>query len=90
MGIKHLIIGIVFLSGTCEKFFHLDCLKAWPQTVYNGGKLEKPNSDKPTKIACPQHKCHTCASDDPRSNTLRFTNETLVRCVSCPTAYHTG
>ena len=34
--------------------------------------------------------CHTCASDDPRNATTRYNHERLVRCIRCPTAYHTG
>lgn len=41
-------------------------------------------------VTCPHHVCHTCASDDPRNATTRFAHERLVRCIRCPTAYHTG
>ncbi|XP_046412948.1 histone-lysine N-methyltransferase NSD2 [Neodiprion fabricii] len=62
----------------CGKHYHSACLKPWPQSHWQGGRLY-----------CPYHVCHTCSSDNPRdSNHLRSPNEKLVRCVRCPSSYH--
>ena len=35
------------------------------------------------------HICHTCASDNPQDPFMKY-NSRLVRCIRCPTAYHSG
>jgi hypothetical protein len=68
-------------ASSCGRFFHADCLKTaglWPQARYG----EK-------QLTCPSHICHTCASDNPREPFMRY-NKSLIRCIRCPTAYHSG
>ena len=65
----------------CGRFFHPACLKEnnlWPQSQFS----EKA-------LTCPAHMCHTCASDNPKDPFMKF-NTKLVRCLRCPTAYHSG
>ncbi|XP_014223771.1 histone-lysine N-methyltransferase NSD2-like isoform X1 [Trichogramma pretiosum] len=62
----------------CGKHYHLDCLKRWPQSQWQGDRL-----------CCPYHVCHTCVSDNPQ-NGQRLSNEKIVRCVRCPSSYHTS
>ena len=68
------------MSG-CGKFFHDTCLTKftiWPQhKIVNGA------------IYCPDHTCHTCASENPRDPIMKY-NEKLMHCIRCPTAYHAG
>ena len=68
------------VSG-CGKFFHDTCLTKftiWPQhKIVNGA------------IYCPDHTCHTCASENPRDPIMKY-NEKLMHCIRCPTAYHAG
>ena len=61
----------------CGKHYHTNCLKLWPQSYFQGGQL-----------TCPFHVCHTCTSDNPQNAHACVTNERLVRCVRCPSAYH--
>ena len=66
----------------CGRFFHSDCLSKqglWPQHRMNGDK----------HLTCPAHVCHTCASDNPKDPYMKY-NSKLVKCVRCPTAYHSG
>ncbi|PNF15991.1 hypothetical protein B7P43_G04630, partial [Cryptotermes secundus] len=86
--------------GHCGKFYHMECLKLWPQAWSSGSASSRRQSaaaargeditESQVAVTCPQHVCHTCASDDPRNATTRFAHERLVRCIRCPTAYHTG
>ncbi|XP_034950762.1 histone-lysine N-methyltransferase NSD2 isoform X2 [Chelonus insularis] len=62
---------------TCGKHYHTSCLKAWPQSHLQGGRL-----------TCPYHMCHTCASDNPQNGYARAQNEKLIKCVRCPSTYH--
>lgn len=78
----------------------MECLKLWPQAWSSGSASSRRQSaaaargeditESQVAVTCPQHVCHTCASDDPRNATTRFAHERLVRCIRCPTAYHTG
>ncbi|KOC64333.1 putative histone-lysine N-methyltransferase NSD2 [Habropoda laboriosa] len=63
----------------CGKHYHSSCLKSWPQSHWQGGRL-----------TCPYHVCHTCSSDNPQDSHSRATNEKLARCVRCPSSYHTS
>ncbi|KAJ9585197.1 hypothetical protein L9F63_003000, partial [Diploptera punctata] len=82
----------------CGRFYHPECLKLWPHACSNNGSSSRRQAAAAaarggngiTTITCPQHVCHTCASDDPRNATTRYNHERLVRCIRCPTAYHTG
>nr|CAD7406841.1 unnamed protein product [Timema cristinae] len=73
----------------CGKFYHLSCANEWPQTWFSKTGSSRLSTKQPA-MTCPQHTCHTCASDDPRNINMRFTNEKLVRCIYCPTTYHYG
>ena len=67
--------------ANCGKWYHLTCLTRytiWPQHKTSSGH-----------IYCPDHTCHTCASDNPRDPLMKY-NEKLMHCVRCPTAYHAG
>ncbi|XP_014480205.1 PREDICTED: histone-lysine N-methyltransferase NSD2 isoform X2 [Dinoponera quadriceps] len=63
----------------CGKHYHSMCLKSWPQSHWQGGRL-----------TCPYHLCHTCSSDNPQDNHSRAPNEKIARCVRCPSSYHTS
>ncbi|XP_076171754.1 nuclear receptor binding SET domain protein isoform X2 [Ptiloglossa arizonensis] len=63
----------------CGKHYHSSCLKSWPQSHWQGGRL-----------TCPYHVCHTCSSDNPQDSHSRTPNEKLARCVRCPSSYHTS
>ena len=63
----------------CGKHYHSACLKSWPQSRWQGGRL-----------TCPYHVCHTCSSDNPQDSHSRAPNEKLARCVRCPSSYHTS
>lgn len=75
----------------CNKFYHVSCLRAWPQTKYSTGgpsKNQKKSQPHVEAVSCPRHVCHTCVSDDPRGCRTRFSGDKLVRCVKCPATYH--
>ncbi|XP_020293467.1 histone-lysine N-methyltransferase NSD2 isoform X2 [Pseudomyrmex gracilis] len=61
----------------CGKHYHPACLKSWPQSHWQGGRL-----------TCSYHVCHTCSSDNPQDNHSRAPNEKMARCVRCPSSYH--
>ena len=66
----------------CGRFFHFECLNKnglWPQHRITGDK----------QLTCPAHSCHTCASDNPKDPYMKY-NSKLVRCIRCPTAYHSN
>ena len=63
----------------CGKHYHRSCLDSWPQCHWQG--------DRPT---CPYHVCHTCVSDHPEDEYPRGVSEKLVRCIKCPTSYHSS
>ena len=66
----------------CGRFFHLECLSKnvlWPQHRITGDAV----------LTCPAHSCHTCASDNPKDPYMKYNNK-LVKCIRCPTAYHSN
>ncbi|CAH0555529.1 unnamed protein product [Brassicogethes aeneus] len=74
--------------GYCGKYYHQECLKPWPQTQWTLTQTVLNNSVVDTFV-CPIHACHTCVSDDPRmAHVHRCSSDKLVRCLSCPAAYH--
>lgn len=81
-------------TARCGKVYHMECLKAWPQTSWTSGQSRrnngKSNGEEEQVLTCPQHTCHTCVSDNPAVVKARFTNDRLVRCLRCPTSYHYG
>ena len=76
----------------------MECLKLWPHAWSSGSASQRQSAAAgcgegtagQAAVICPQHVCHTCASDDPGNAAPRFTHERLVRCIRCPTAYHAG
>ena len=80
----HEATGIVIKCSRsgCGRFFHEKCLLhqgLWPQHRLAGDNT----------LTCPVHMCHTCASDNPKDPFMKY-NTKLVRCIRCPTAYHSG
>lgn len=76
----------------CGKFYHPECLKVWPQTQFS---VLQPLKSKNTKedlesFMCPQHVCHICASGNPRAALGRCSWDKTVRCLLCPSAYHSS
>ncbi|XP_011260373.1 histone-lysine N-methyltransferase NSD2 [Camponotus floridanus] len=65
------------IVAACGRHYHSKCLKSWPQSHWQGGRL-----------TCPYHVCHTCSSDNPQDNHSRAPNEKIARCVRCPSSYH--
>lgn len=68
-------------SPGCGRFYHLECLRdsgMWPQTRVGDNKF-----------VCPVHMCHTCASTNPKEPFMKYTTR-LLKCIRCPTAYHSG
>ena len=68
-------------SNGCGRFYHRKCLLEtglWPQARL---------SEK--QLTCPAHMCHTCASDNPKEPFMKY-NKPLLKCIRCPTAYHSG
>ncbi|XP_015183838.1 PREDICTED: histone-lysine N-methyltransferase NSD2 isoform X1 [Polistes dominula] len=61
----------------CGKHYHTSCLRSWPQSRWQGGRLN-----------CPYHICHTCSSDNPQDSHSRAPNEKIAKCVRCPSSYH--
>ncbi|XP_062572179.1 histone-lysine N-methyltransferase NSD2-like [Saccostrea cucullata] len=62
----------------CGKFYHEDCMN----------KLMQLKSDTKNGFVCPLHQCATCSIEN--SKKTKASKGRLVRCVRCPTAYHTG
>ncbi|XP_059080477.1 uncharacterized protein LOC131878504 isoform X2 [Tigriopus californicus] len=68
-------------SPGCGRFYHLECLRdsgMWPQTRVGDNKF-----------VCPVHMCHTCASTNPKEPFMKYSSR-LLKCIRCPTAYHSG
>lgn len=66
----------------CGKYYHLSCINpsSYPACI---------KSDK--TFTCPMHYCLTCYTDQPTPreiNCLKPTKRQLLKCLSCPTAFH--
>ncbi|CAG9828925.1 unnamed protein product [Diabrotica balteata] len=74
----------------CPRFYHPDCLKLWPQTQWSLIQTTKNrfSQEEQDSFVCPQHVCHTCASDDPRAAISRCPWDKIVKCLCCPASYH--
>nr|XP_023029170.1 uncharacterized protein LOC111517303 [Leptinotarsa decemlineata]XP_023029171.1 uncharacterized protein LOC111517303 [Leptinotarsa decemlineata]XP_023029172.1 uncharacterized protein LOC111517303 [Leptinotarsa decemlineata] len=74
----------------CSRFYHPECLKLWPQTQWSLIQTTKHrySQEEIDSFVCPQHVCHTCASDDPRAATSRCSGDKIVKCQRCPSTYH--
>ncbi|XP_035672349.1 histone-lysine N-methyltransferase NSD2-like [Branchiostoma floridae] len=62
----------------CGKYYHEDCLRKFPNTVFEAKGFR-----------CPLHVCGTCvavAGGDVKK--VKSRGRILARCVRCPTAYH--
>lgn len=68
----------------CGCFYHVKCLKYWPQhkKSYVG--------DKPNSLNCPRHVCQICIADNPKRNYLPNieNDQKLIKCLLCPATYH--
>lgn len=64
----------------CGKFYHIECLKQWPQTQWSFGSISKQKEAHDTFV-CPLHVCHTCVSDDPRAALSRCSSDKIVKCL---------
>lgn len=62
-------------SCSCGKFYHDECIRKLPGCKFDNNKL-----------LCSLHSCGTCSNDKENSNVSK---KRLLRCVRCPTAYHT-
>ncbi|XP_018579140.1 uncharacterized protein LOC108917152 isoform X2 [Anoplophora glabripennis] len=76
----------------CGRFYHPECLKMWPQTQWSLIQTTRhKDSDKDMdSFVCPLHVCHTCVSDDPRAATARCSGDKIVKCLRCPSTYHSS
>lgn len=66
----------------CGKYYHLACLNphSYPANIKSGNTF-----------TCPMHYCLTCYTDQPFPrdiNCLKPTKRQLLKCLSCPTAFH--
>lgn len=55
---------------------------------YQNSFLFRFSQEEVDSFVCPQHVCHTCASDDPRAAISRCSGDKIVKCLSCPASYH--
>lgn len=66
----------------CGKYYHLACLNpnSYPASIKSG-----------QTFTCPMHHCLTCYTDQPFPrdiNCLKPSKRQLLKCLSCPTAFH--
>ncbi|KAH1021328.1 hypothetical protein HUJ04_010859 [Dendroctonus ponderosae] len=72
----------------CRRYYHMNCLKAWPQTQWSIGKWSKIQLLE-DDFTCPAHRCHTCFSEELGSSaSCRLPGDKLARCLLCPSAFH--
>jgi chromodomain-helicase-DNA-binding protein 7 len=62
------------IVGSCNKFYHLECLKANPNVDFY------INNKKINRFRCPHHYCSGCGIS---GNSVQ-----ILQCVECPTSYH--
>ncbi|CAG9854075.1 unnamed protein product [Phyllotreta striolata] len=74
----------------CSRFYHPECLKLWPQTQWSLIQTTKNrfSQEEVDSFVCPQHVCHTCASDNPRASMPRCSGDKIAKCLLCPASYH--
>jgi hypothetical protein len=65
----------------CGKFYHLSCLEKDFPVKY---------SDQKDSFVCPLHFCLNCHIESQNDKEFRPSRRRLVKCISCPTAYHLG
>ncbi|XP_058491428.1 histone-lysine N-methyltransferase NSD3 isoform X5 [Solea solea] len=61
----------------CGCYYHEDCVQNLPGTTSSPGG----------GFCCPQHSCATCCLE---RDLQRASKGRLMRCIRCPSAYHTG
>lgn len=68
----------------CRCYFHVDCLKYWPQHQL------KRVRDSVKSLMCPRHVCQTCIADHPHRNYASNieSDQKLIKCLLCPATYH--
>ncbi|XP_054168749.1 histone-lysine N-methyltransferase NSD2-like [Oppia nitens] len=65
----------------CGKYYHLSCLeKGFPVKM----------NDTKDSFVCPLHFCLNCHIESQNDKQFRPSRRRLVKCISCPTAYHLG
>lgn len=71
------------IDKSCNRFYHLQCLKYWPQhKKYYGQNVAE-------SILCPRHICHTCISPDVRNLFQNAeSDKKLIKCLLCSSTYH--
>ena len=62
------------IVGSCNKFYHLECLKTNPNVDFY------INNKKISRFRCPHHYCSGCGIS---GNSVQ-----ILQCVECPTSYH--
>ncbi|KAJ8920113.1 hypothetical protein NQ315_011769 [Exocentrus adspersus] len=64
----------------------------WPQTQWSliQTTRHKDSDIDMDSFVCPLHVCHTCVSDDPRAATSRCSGGKIVKCLRCPSTYHSS
>ena len=62
------------IVGSCNKFYHLECLKTNPNVDFY------INNKKINRFRCPHHYCSGCGIS---GNSVQ-----ILQCVECPTSYH--
>ncbi|XP_067838945.1 histone-lysine N-methyltransferase NSD2 isoform X1 [Heptranchias perlo] len=65
------------IVSLCGKFYHEDCVRKYPPTVFENKRFR-----------CPLHTCISCHATNPSNP--RATKGRMMRCVRCPVAYHGG
>ncbi|XP_048876476.1 histone-lysine N-methyltransferase NSD3-like isoform X1 [Brienomyrus brachyistius] len=63
-------------ASGCGRFYHEACARKYPGTVAD-----------PKGLRCPQHTCATCCLE---RDLHKATKGRMLRCIRCPTAYHTS
>lgn len=68
----------------CNFYYHVECLKYWPQH-----KL-RHDGDTVKQLMCPHHSCHTCIADNPHRNypSNMESDKNVIKCLLCPASYH--
>lgn len=65
----------------CNHYYHFPCIENYPIVV------DDDNGD----FRCPLHACNSCHAESVLSNETRDSiRKPLVRCIACPTAYHSA
>ncbi len=68
-------------ESKCGKFYHISCLEKNFPVKFNDSK---------DSFVCPLHFCLNCHIESQNDKDFRPSRRRLVKCISCPTAYHLG